>query len=439
MPFPPDVQTVTVTSGATGYRAPGGDAAVGSIRFTPSVSRVTSSEHGAIVLGSVNATLNASGGFNADPLLAIDADGFTPTGWTYRVDEDFTNAPSAAYNISLPASAAEVALPSIARTDESIGDYVVVTGPAGPAGPQGPPGDPASGAVTSVNSLTGAVTLNAAAVGADTAGASAAAQAAAATDATTKVTNHTGATDPHGDRAAASTALATHAAVTTGVHGIANTALLETATGSAAKVTTHAGAADPHGDRTWATGQFDAAGAAASAQAAAATDATGKVSAHVAAADPHGDRAWVTTSFAPLAGATFVGPVTVDDAAFSVLGTGKGYRFRPLGSRLDCEATGSDWMFSVFSGPAFDGAQRTYLRLEAGVQLAHAIGKWEFSASPDSGAVHTLDGAAGTAGFFGATPVLQPTVTGSWAAGTAGASLAAALATLGLIVNTTTA
>lgn len=143
-------------------------------------------------------------------------------------------------------------------------------------------------------------------------------------------------------------------------------------------------------------------------------------------------------AFAPLAGATFTGAVTVDDAAFSVLGIGKGYRFRPLGSRLDCEATGSDWMFSVFSGPAFDGTQRTYLRLEAGVQLAHAIGRWEFSATPDSGAVHTLDGEAGTAGFFGAAPVTQPTVTGSWADGTAGASLAAALDTLGLINDTTT-
>lgn len=141
---------------------------------------------------------------------------------------------------------------------------------------------------------------------------------------------------------------------------------------------------------------------------------------------------------APLAGAHFTGTVVVDDAAFSVLGTGKGYRFRPLGSRLDCEATGSDWMFSVFSGGNFDGTQRTYLRLEAGVQLAHAIGKWEFSATPDSGAVHTLDGEAGTAGFFGAAPVTQPTVTGSWADGTAGASLAAALDQLGLINDTTT-
>ncbi|MGW6741655.1 hypothetical protein ACWGDX_13165 [Streptomyces sp. NPDC055025] len=143
-------------------------------------------------------------------------------------------------------------------------------------------------------------------------------------------------------------------------------------------------------------------------------------------------------ALAPLAGAHFTGAVVVDDAAFSVLGTGKGYRFRPLGSRLDCEATGSDWMFSVFSGPAFDGTQRTYLRLEAGVQLAHAVGRWEFSASPDSGAVHTLDGEAGTAGFFGASPVTRPTVSGSWSDGTAQASLAAALDTLGLINDTTT-
>ena len=142
---------------------------------------------------------------------------------------------------------------------------------------------------------------------------------------------------------------------------------------------------------------------------------------------------------APLAGATFTGVVTVDGANFVVLGTDKGYRFRPLGSRLDCEATGSDWMFSVFSGTNFDGTQRPYLRLESGVSLAHAIGKWIFAATADSAAVHTLDAADNLLGFHGATAVAQQTVTGSRADGSALADLLTKLATLGLIVDGSTA
>jgi hypothetical protein len=110
----------------------------------------------------------------------------------------------------------------------------------------------------------------------------------------------------------------------------------------------------------------------------------------------------------------FSGVVTVNGANFLVSGTNKGYRFRPLGSRLDCEATGSDWQFSVWSGTNYDGAQRSYLRLESGVQLAHAIGKWIWADSPDGAAVHTIDGtaAAPKIGFFSHAPAAQQTVTG---------------------------
>jgi hypothetical protein len=142
---------------------------------------------------------------------------------------------------------------------------------------------------------------------------------------------------------------------------------------------------------------------------------------------------------APLAGVTFTGVVTVNGANFVVLGTNKGYRFRPLGARLDCEATGSDWMFSVFSGTNFDGTQRTYLRLEAGTTLAHACGTWIFTDTADSGAVHTIDGSGNKLGFHGALSVAQQTVTGSRGGNAALASLLTKLATLGLIVDGTSA
>lgn len=153
-------------------------------------------------------------------------------------------------------------------------------------GPKGDPGSGEGGAVSSVNTLTGDVVLDAAGVGADPAGAASAAQsaavAAAATDATAKVAAHTSATDPHGDRAAAATALSAHESDTTGIHGITDTAALETATGAQAKADT----------------------AQAAATTAAASDAASKVSAHVAATDPHGDRAAASSALAAHVGAT---------------------------------------------------------------------------------------------------------------------------------------
>lgn len=163
--------------------------------------------------------------------------------------------------------------------------------------------------------------------------------------------------------------------------------------------------------------------------------AEGIVSAPVSEAD----LAAAVALLAPLAGATFTGVVTINGANFVVLGSSKGYRFRPLGARLDCEATGSDWMFSVFSGTNFDGTQRTYLRLESGVTLAHACGTWIFTDTADSGAVHTIDGSGNKLGFHGATSVAQQTVTGSRGGNAALASLITKLATLGLLVDGTSA
>lgn len=120
MPFPDGVQTVTLTAGAAGYRALDGDAYTGTIRLTPSVSRVVSAEHGVIALGVENITLGASGEFTKT-LLATDASGFSPSGWTYRVDEELTNAPGKAYNISLPASAANPKLSALVEVESTTG------------------------------------------------------------------------------------------------------------------------------------------------------------------------------------------------------------------------------------------------------------------------------------------------------------------------------
>jgi hypothetical protein len=69
------------------------------------------------------------------------------------------------------------------------------------------------------------------------------------------------------------------------------------------------------------------------------------------------------------------------------------------------------------------------------VQVA---GKVEYVDALYGATRHVLDGAANQVGFFGATPIGRPTVSGSWADGSAGVSLADALADLGLITDNTT-
>lgn len=143
---------------------------------------------------------------------------------------------------------------------------------------------------------------------------------------------------------------------------------------------------------------------------------------------------------ADLAGATFTGAVTVDGADLAVLGAAKGYRFRRGGGALDLEATGSDLLVSNWSGPNFDGTQRSYDRYSADATNVQHAGKREYVAALFGGAVHTIDPTGGgQLGWYGAAPVGQQTVTGSRTDGTALASLLTALATLGLIVDNSTA
>jgi hypothetical protein len=206
---------------------------------------------------------------------------------------------------------------------------------------------------------------------------------------------------------------------------------------------------------------FDPAGAAAAAQAAAQaaaetyTDAAAATKAdlvhaarHAAAgADPVTlTQAQITglaaalAALAPLAGAVFTGVVTIDGTDFVILGTDKGFRFRPTGSALDLEAAGADFLISNWSGTTVGaGTQRSYFRLSADAQNIQVAGKVEFAQALYGAVRHVLDGAANQIGFHGATPVSQATITGSRTDGTALASLLTALATRGDITDNTTA
>jgi hypothetical protein len=138
-------------------------------------------------------------------------------------------------------------------------------------------------------------------------------------------------------------------------------------------------------------------------------------------------------------GATFTGAVNVTGADLSITGTGKAYRFRRGGNGLDLEATGADLIVSNWSGPAFDGTQRSYDRYSADALNVQHAGKREYVDALYGATRHVIDGTANQTGWYGATPVGKQTVTGSRTDGTALASLLTALATLGWITDNTTA
>jgi hypothetical protein len=208
---------------------------------------------------------------------------------------------------------------------------------------------------------------------------------------------------------------------------------------AAAAVTTHSGLDDPHGYKTWADGKFATITALGTLNTTLGT-LTGSVTQLDGFVQDCLTRvAAIEQGTAFLAALNIAGNAQVSGGNLTVTDFVKGYRFRIDGSALDLEATGADLIVSNWSGTGFNGTQRAYLRLSADAQNMQVAGKVEFVAGLYGATRHVLDGAGDTVGFFGATPVGQPTVTGSWADGTAQASLAAALADLGLIDDQTTA
>ena len=360
MPFPAGVQTVTLTGHQT---LADGSGRPLPVRIRPVPTRVVSAAHGVVVDNEpVVVRPNDAGEWSVE-LVAVDAEGFTPTGWTYRVE----TGDDALY-VSLPAALGTVDLADLTPAGYDGGEYVLVQGPPGPPGEQGPPGDAATNLVQSVNGKQGTVVLVAADVGAEAAGA----------------------------------------------------------------VAAHVAAADPHGDRAWADGQF--------ATVTVVTTLTGDVAQIDAFVQDCLTRvAAIEQGTAFLAALNVAGNAQIANGNLTVTDFTKGYRFRVDGSALDLEATGKDLIVSVWSGDGFNGTQHSYDRYAADALAVQHAGKREWVDALYGTVRHTLDGTANTAGFFGAAPVGRPTVTGSWSDGTAGQSLAAALADLGLVDDQTSA
>jgi parallel beta-helix repeat protein len=129
--LPAGVETVTVSSGQP-LTLPDGTPVQGKILFSgPDV--VTIGGQNVLLGGTVEAKL-VNGAFSVQ-LVATDATGMSPSGWTYTVTAALANAPSWTRYLSLPKSTASVVLADVVVPDAMTGSYSVLVDPNSLVGP----------------------------------------------------------------------------------------------------------------------------------------------------------------------------------------------------------------------------------------------------------------------------------------------------------------
>lgn len=133
MALPDDLPTVTLTGT---YTHPDGTPMKGSVSVTPTPGKVVAANSGLTIQGRAKAEIDSNGQVSLT-VLATDATGINPEGFTYQVTIAFPDATGDSFFTELPAATPLVKLPAITPASPSEGDYVVITGPEGPAGADG--------------------------------------------------------------------------------------------------------------------------------------------------------------------------------------------------------------------------------------------------------------------------------------------------------------
>ncbi|WP_030975153.1 hypothetical protein [Streptomyces sp. NRRL S-1824] len=151
MALPVGVPTVTVVDSRT---HPDGGPMRGRVVLRPEPAVVTNPDGGHIVLGDAEARWE--NGALTLTVIAVDAPGYTPTGWTYTVLEYPDDAPMRSYPALLTADLDTVDLASLAPVEPYTGDYVLVPGPPGPAGSTGTTGATGPAGATGATGPAGA-------------------------------------------------------------------------------------------------------------------------------------------------------------------------------------------------------------------------------------------------------------------------------------------
>ncbi|MET9923431.1 MULTISPECIES: hypothetical protein [unclassified Streptomyces] len=144
MALPDGAERITITDSRT---HPDGGPMRGRVILRPAPAVVTNPTAGHIAQGEAEGRW--IDGELSLTVLAADATGYEPTGYTHMVMERPDDAAPRDYPVLLTtALGSTIDLAALAPAEPYTGDYVLVPGPAGPAGAdgaQGPPGTPPTG------------------------------------------------------------------------------------------------------------------------------------------------------------------------------------------------------------------------------------------------------------------------------------------------------
>ncbi|MET9360387.1 hypothetical protein ABZX93_05710 [Streptomyces sp. NPDC006632] len=125
------------------FIAPNGKPLTGSLTFAPpSVLTMPDADTIANTVAVVEIAKEDNGSFAVD-LIATDAPGMSPRGWSYQVTEKLKGAQIRQYHIMLPErpGGEPVDLADLAPVSPNTGRYLPVVGPTGAQGPPGLPGE----------------------------------------------------------------------------------------------------------------------------------------------------------------------------------------------------------------------------------------------------------------------------------------------------------
>jgi hypothetical protein len=347
MAFPAGTPVVTLTG--TLPSAVAGTGFGGQVVLTPSALLTDEARH-AIYPGGGKTDI-VDGAFEVD-LIPNNAAGIEPAGWRWYVDiqpnrgrrtafwADILGADGATIHLDSLVPAQAPGGGTTGQPGQSAYEVAVDEGYTGTVtewlaslvGPEGPPGD------TGPTGLQGPP-------GAD----GSTADAEAYTD----------------------TAVTTHAADTTGVHGIPDTGALVATTDPRL---TNARTPSPH----------------------AASHGDGSSDEITVTQDQVAGLAAALAALLSLAGGTLTGSLVIDGGNLTVLrgDDAGGFRLRSDGGEFDFEVGGKDLYLSRFSGAGFDGTQVTLLRLAA--DGPHLMGRSIFGTGGFD-VVHALDASTGVA------------------------------------------
>lgn len=126
MPLPAGVETVTVSSGQP-LTLPDGTWLQGRLVIT-GPDLVTIGEDDLVLGGGIEVPL-VDGAFSV-VLVATDATGISPTGWTYKVEAKLTNAPDWTRYITLPKASPSVRLADVVVPDPVAGTFTTLVDPS---------------------------------------------------------------------------------------------------------------------------------------------------------------------------------------------------------------------------------------------------------------------------------------------------------------------